>query len=206
MGIFDSIGNLFSGGGKYKNPANSAMPYLNQIPGQTQPYQQPWFDAGKAAIPGLTDQYNQAITNPGGKVNDIGQSYKESPGFKFALQQALNSINQKNAAGGMAGSPQNNQYDMELATNLANQDYNTWLDKALGIYGTGLSGQQHVSDEGQKSGQSMADMIAQMLAQQGNLAYTGQQNENQNNANKSSNMWNNIGKVAGAASAFIPFF
>ena len=53
--------NMFSG----KNPADSAMPYLNQIPGQTQQYQQPWYEAGKSQIPGLQDQYSQLMNDPG---------------------------------------------------------------------------------------------------------------------------------------------
>ena len=34
----------------------------------------------------------------------------------------------------MAGSPQHEQENMQLATNLGNQEYNGWLTKALGLY------------------------------------------------------------------------
>jgi len=74
--------NMFGG----KNPADSAMPYLNQIPGQTQKYQQPWLQAGQNQLPGLQDQYSQLMNDPGGRMNKIGESFKESPGFKFAMQ------------------------------------------------------------------------------------------------------------------------
>lgn len=190
--------DMFSGG---KNPADSAMPYLNQIPGQTQKYQQPYFEAGKSQIPGLQDQYGQLLNDPGGRMNKIGESFKESPGFKFAMQQALQGGNHAAAAGGMAGSPQHEQQNMQLATDLGNQEYNNWMKNALGEYNQGLQGSQGMANQGQQAGQSMADMIAQTLAQQGNLAFNGQQQQNQNKTD----MWGNILKGAGSLGAFNPW-
>lgn len=190
--------NLFSGG---KNPADSAMPYLTKIPGQTQQYQQPWFQAGQNMIPGLTDQYNQLMNDPSKRLNDIGAGYKESPGFKFAMQQALQGGNHAAAAGGMAGSPQHEQQNMQLANDIASQDYNKWLDNALGLYGQGLSGGQNISNQGQQSGQNIADMIAQTLAQQANLSFQGQAQRNQNQGD----LFGNIAKGAGSLAAFNPW-
>ena len=184
-----------------KNPADSAMPYLNQIPGQTQQYQQPYFDAGKSQIPGLQDQYSQLMNDPGGRMNKIGESFKESPGFKFAMQQALQGGNHAAAAGGMAGSPQHEQQNMQMATDLGNQEYGNWMKNALGMYGQGLQGSQGMANQGQQAGQSMADMIAQTLAQQANLSFNGQQQQNQNK----SDMWGNVFKGAGSLAAFNPW-
>lgn len=189
--------NMFGG----KNPADSAMPYLNQIPGQTQQYQQPWYEAGKSQIPGLQDQYSQLMNDPGGKMNKIGEDFKESPGFKFAMQQALQGGNHAAAAGGMAGSPQHEQQNMQMATDLGNQEYGNWMKNALGMYGQGLQGSQGMANQGQQAGQSMADMIAQTLAQQANLSFNGQQQQNQNK----SDMWGNIFKGAGSLAAFNPW-
>jgi hypothetical protein len=178
-----------------KNPAEAAMPYLNQIPGQTNQYQQPFFDAGKNALNPLQEQYSGLLDKPGDKLNQIGGSYQQSPGFQFALQQALAAGNHASAAGGMSGTPTDQFNQMQMATGLANQDYNKWMENALGLYGKGLSGEQGMAEMGQKSGQSMADMIAQTLAQQGNLAYNGQAQQNQNR----SDMFGNIAKLGGAA-------
>lgn len=188
---------MFSG----KNPADSAMPYLNQIPGETQQYQQPWYEAGKSQIPGLQDQYSQLMNDPGGKMNKIGEGFKESPGFKFAMQQALQGGNHAAAAGGMAGSPQHEQQNMQMATDLGNQEYGNWMKNALGMYGQGLQGSQGMANQGQQAGQSMADMIAQTLAQQANLSFNGQQQQNQNK----SDMWGNVFKGAGSLAAFNPW-
>jgi hypothetical protein len=189
--------NLFGG----KNPADAAMPYLNQIPGKTQQYQQPYFEAGKSQLPGLQEQYGQLLNDPGGRINKIGESFKESPGFKFAMQQALQGGNHAAAAGGMAGSPQHEQQNMQLATDLGNQEYNNWMKNALGEYNMGMQGSQGMANQGQQAGQSMADMIAQTLAQQGNLAFNGQQQQNQNK----SDMWGNVFKGAGSLAAFNPW-
>jgi hypothetical protein len=186
------LSNFFGGG---KNPADAAMPYLNQIPGQTQQYQQPWFDAGKNQLSGLQDQYGQLMNDPGGKMNDIGKSFQQSPGFKWAMDQALQGGNHAAAAGGMAGSPQHEQQNMQMATDMGNQEYNNWMKNALGMYGQGLEGSQGMANQGQQAGQSMSDMIAQTLAQQANLSFNGQQQQNQNK----SDMWGNAFKLGGAA-------
>jgi hypothetical protein len=192
------LSNLFHGG---RNSANAAMPYLNQIPGQTQPYQQPFFNAGTSQLPLQQNEYNSLINNPGGKLNQIGQSFHESPGFQFALQQALQGGGHAAAAGGMAGSPQHEQQNMGLATDLANQDYYNYLNGATGLYNAGLNGGQQLVQGGQQAGQNMSDTIAQQLAQQGNLAFQGQQQQNQNQ----SDLFGNIFHGVGALGAFKPF-
>lgn len=192
--------NLFGGGSD--NPADKAMPYLDKIPGATNPYHQPFFNAGTAALPGLQEQYGKLLSDPGGFSNNIGAGYKESPGFKFALQQALEAGNHASAAGGMAGTPAHQYQAMQDATGLANQDYNHWFDRTIGLYGAGLSGQQGLAGMGQQAGNSMADMIAQTLAQQGNLAFRGQEEENSQN----NSFLGGLGKIFGASlGAFNPF-
>jgi len=193
------LSNLFGGGGK--NPADAAMPYLNQIPGQTQQYYQPFFDAGKGAIGPLQEQYQKLLGDPGGWLNKIGEGYQQSPGFKSAMEQAMQAGGHAAAAGGMAGTNTDQFQRMKMATDLSNQDYNNYLQGALGLYGQGLSGEQGMAGMGQQAGNSMADMIAQTLAQQGNLAFQGQAQKNKNQ----SDMWGNIFKGAGSLAAFNPW-
>jgi hypothetical protein len=109
------LSNLFGGG---KNPADAAMPYLNQIPGQTNQYMQPFFQAGKDALNPLQDQYKNLLGDPGGFMNKIGGSYQQSPGFKAAMEQALTAGNHAAAAGGMSGTPTDQFNQMKMATDL----------------------------------------------------------------------------------------
>lgn len=187
------LSNLFNGEGN--NPADAAMPYLNQIPGQTKPYLDPFFNAGKSAIAPLQEQYSNLLGNPGDLMNKMGDSYQQSPGFQAAMKQALMAGNHAAAAGGMAGTPQSQYQQMQMATDLSNQDYGNWLSKVLGLYGQGLSGQQGMAGMGHQAGQSMADMVAQTLAQQANMTFRGQQEQNNMN-----NSWlSGAGRLGGAA-------
>ncbi len=192
------LSNQLGGG---KNPADAAMPYLNQIPGQTQQYYQPYFEAGKGTLPNLQGQYDQLLNNPGGKLNQMGQDFQQSPGFKYALQQALQGAGHAAAAGGMAGSPQHEQQNMGIANDMANQDYYNWLNHATGLYGQGLQGEQGLAGMGQQAGQNMGDMIGQTLSQQGNLAFQGQRQQNQTQ----NDLFSSVFKGAGSLAAFNPW-
>lgn len=180
-----------------KNPANAAMPYYGAIPGRTQPYQEPWFNAGKNMLPQLTGEYGNLMSDPGGRINKIGESYKESPGYRFAMQQALQGAGHAAAAGGMAGSPEHEQRNMQLSNDIASQDYNKWMSNALGEYNQGLSGGQNISGQGQQSGKEIADMIAHALAQQGILSYQGQSQSNQNRSDLIHSIAQALGSILG---------
>lgn len=192
MGLF--------GVGQGKSPSGEANKYLNQIPGQTGQFFNPYIDAGKSQLPGLQQQYGDIINNPGGKLNDIGSNFQQSPGFKFALEQALGAANRSAAAGGMAGSPASMQQNMGIATDLGNQDYYNWLNGATGLYGQGLQGSQGLAGMGAQSGNAQANMIAQMLAQQAQNAQAEQKAKNESQGSG----WGNIlGGIAKGAMAFI---
>lgn len=198
MAIFGS-GNIASGlgglGNPGKNPADAAMPYLDQISDKGGKPLQPYMDYGEKSLPVLQNQYESLINGPGKKLNSIGEDFQQSPGFKFALEQALGAANRSSAAGGMAGSPANQQESMTLATNLANQDYYNWLGGATGLYGKGLQGEEGMADRGANAGKSMSDLIAQQLSQQANLAYQG---EKQKNESSSANWGSIFGGIASA--------
>ena len=164
----------------FKNPADAASPYYSQIPQQTNQFYQPYFNAGTNALPGLEEQYGGLMNDPGGMLNKFGQSYQQSPGLNFAIQQALQGSGNAAAAGGMAGSPQHSQQNMQLASDIASKDYNNWLGQAIGLYNSGLTGQQGLANMGQQAGQQNADMISQALAAQANIAYNGQAAQNEN--------------------------
>jgi hypothetical protein len=198
-GLFSGLAGLF--GGKGKNPSDIANQSISQIPNSTAPYYAPWLGAGMQSSNQLQDQYGQLTGDPGGKFNQIGNSFHESPGFKFALQQALQGAGHAAAAGGMAGSPQHEQQNMGLATDLANQDYYNYMTGATGLYGQGLQGLQGMSQQGQQAGSSMADQIAQSLSQKGQYDYEGQAGKN---AAKSS-AWGNLGSGLGLLGAFLPW-
>lgn len=191
-GLLPGIASGFFGGG---DPSEAANKYIEQIPGRTQQYYDPYIQAGKGALPILQGQYGDLLNDPAGLINKIGAGYKESPGFKFALEKALAGGNRAFAAGGMGGSPAASNWGMETAQGLASQDYEKYLQHALSQYGLGLGGEEKMAGWGQQAGSSYADMIAQALAAQGKLAYEGEKSKN--------DFWPDI--FSGAAKA-LPFF
>lgn len=176
MGLFNSIDEALFG--RKRNPAEEANQYIKQIPGAVSGYYDPYIQAGQRQLPGLEEQYGQLMNNPGQRFNQIGSEFQQSPGFQFALQQALDAGNRSAAAGGMAGSPSNMQNNMQLATNMGLQDYYNWMGGATDLYKTGLGGGHQLYSQGQQAAGQMADQVAQALAQQGANAYGGAQSSN----------------------------
>lgn len=199
-GIAQAGGGLASVFGKgQKNPADVANKYISQIPGQTQQYYQPYMEAGKGAMGELQNQYKDLL---GGNVqNKLGESYKQSPGYQFALEQALAGGNNAAAAGGQLGIPAHEQRNMEIAQGLASQDYDKYLQNQMGLYGAGLQGNQGLNQQGFEANKEFADQLAQMLAQQGNYAFSGQTGQNQA---KQQGLSDILGGIGGAATSFVP--
>jgi hypothetical protein len=203
-GIGDFLGGWFMGGQNYPNPANAGMGYLNQIPGAMSPYFNPYISAGRGALgnlqgqygqlmsglPGLQSQYGQMMNNPGGVMNKIGSGFQQSPGYQFQVNQALNAANRASAAGGMLGSPQEQQNIAGTVNGMANQDYYNYLNHGMALYDQGLQGQQGLYDRGLQGEQGLNQMgygastdfgqsLGNNLMSQANLAYAGQANQNQ---------------------------
>lgn len=206
-GIFSGLGDLFSAGKlnkSYPNPATGAMPFLNNIAPILQKYLSPYASLGQSTLPTLQGQYaglmgegsplmgqyNSLMTNPGSVINSIGKSFQASPGYNFQVQQAQNAANNAAAAGGMLGSPQEQQNIAGTVNNLANQDYYNYLGHALGQYDTGLAGAQGMYNKGLggeeglnemgfQGANSLSNGLASALQSQASLSYAGQANENQ---------------------------
>lgn len=182
MGMLDSLTNYL-----YPSPANAGMPYLDQISGTMQKYEQPYINNGLNNYGQLQNSYSNLINNPTGMVNQIGQGYHQSPGYQFQLNQGEQGINNAAAAGGMLGSNQHQQQAGQLANNMANQDFYNYLNTNLGQYNNsmkmGMGGLQSFYDTGAGAGNDLANSLAQALMAQSNMAYQGQA---QQNANKGS--------------------
>lgn len=181
----------------YKNPADAAMPYLDQIPGTIKPYYNPYINAGKGALDTLTGQYDQLVKNPSAILASIGKNYQQSPGYGFNYNQSMNAANSAAASGGMLGTPAHQQEAATLASSLASQDYNDYISKALMAYFQGISGEQDLTHTGYGASNELANSLGNNLMNQGNMAYAGQQNQNQSQ----SDFWSSL---IGLGTAAIP--
>ncbi len=180
-GLGDMIGAGLTAYGMsdYHNPAGAANPYFNQIQQQLPGYFQPYMNAGSASLPILQQQYGQLLNNPAGLMNRIGSTFQASPGYKWQVGQAEDAVNNAASAGGMLGSPQEQQQMAQTVGNLANQNYYNYLNQGMGAYGMGLQGMGNLANLGYRASSSLGEDLANALMSQASLAYAGQQNQNE---------------------------
>lgn len=169
------LGNAFSN----KNPAKGAMKYLNQVPGVAQSYYDPYINAGKNALPTLQQQLQSLISNPTALMKMIGSQYQQSPGYQFEVDQATKAANQAAAAGGMAGSPAEQQALAEVIQGISSRDYNNFLNQGIGLYNQGLAGEEGINEMGYKATNNLVQQIIDSILSKAKLSYAGQVNKNE---------------------------
>lgn len=173
----------FFGDNDYEKDTNNI---LDKIPPELRQYLMPYINAGQGALPHLNDlssEYESMYKDPNAIISRIGAGYRQSPGYQWKLNQGENAINNAQAAGGMAGTAQHQQEAGQLAGNLADQDYQSYLDKALGLFTGGLSGrtgiEQGIFNTGAEASGSLAASLSKILQDQAQLRYQGGLNKNQ---------------------------
>lgn len=170
------------------NPADAAMPYLQQVPGTITPYYQPYVDAGNTALNTLMGQYSTLLTNPEAIMQLLGGSYQQSPGYQYNYNSAMNGVNNAAASGGMLGTPAHESEAANAAYGVSNQDYYNYLDHMFKLYGMGLSGEEGINQMGYQASNSLAQALGQNLNSEAGLAYAGQMNQNKSEAD----LWNSL--------------
>lgn len=169
-------GQLFGG----RDPYAAASGELGKIPGMLQQYFDPYVQAGKWALPQLYGQYGALLQDPGAKMAQMGAGFQESPGFEFQRQQAIEAANRAAAAGGMAGTPEEQQQVAQTSTQLANQDYYNYLNHVMNLYQQGLGGTAGLGQMGLQAATGLGEDLASIMEAQaqmaaGSAAYGGQQ-------------------------------
>jgi hypothetical protein len=200
-GIASGLAALFGAGGK--NPADAGMGYLNQVPGATSQYTNPYLNAGKQATGVLQGEYGKDINDPNAQYNKFAQGYEESPGYKFSVDQATKGANQAAAAGGMLGSPAEQQELSKVIQGLSSQDFEQFLSHIMGIYGQGISGQQGMFNTGAQTANNMAQSAQSNLNNQAQLAYQGQASQNQAQGGGFNQLINGIGSALPSLLSYI---
>lgn len=169
------LGGLF--GGNSDKGYKKAQGYLNQMGPMLQQQYNPYIQAGQQQLPQLQQQYGNLMNNPGAVQQQLGQGYQQSPGYEFQLQEALNAINQANAAGGMLGTAAHQRQAGGVGQGLANQDYWNYYNQNANLFGQGLQGAQGLYNTGYDASNQLAGGMGNVLGSQANLAYTRGQNK-----------------------------
>ena len=141
-------------GSRRDNPANAARPYLDQAMNtQTQ-----YVNRGQGASDQLYDQQSRMAADPNAYYNEIAKNYQQSDNFKQQLAEGLGAAGNSAAAGGMRGSPMDQDYSAKLAAHLQGEDFQKWYQNVMGIHSQGQAGQQHTADTGFMASGNQADI------------------------------------------------
>ncbi len=195
-GLGAAGGGLFNYFNPGKNPATNASNTIGQIPGQTKQYYQPYMDAGKGALSDLQNQYKDLLS--GGKQNQLGESFKEGPGYQYALKNALGAGTNASAAGGMLGTPMHQEQNMGIAEDLAGKEFQKYMQNQMGLYGQGLTGEEGLNNQGFQANQDYANQLANVLGQQAAYGYEGQKGQNAGKSSALGNIFSGLGMAGGA--------
>lgn len=188
------LSDFFKGG---KNPADAAMPYINQIPGMEKGYYDPYINRGNEASNTLSPQFNQMGTDPAAFLEKLMGKYEPSRGYQLQKDEALKSAGNTAAAGGMRGSLNDISNEARITDTLMGNDMQQWLQNVLGINKTGLEGLQHTADQGFNASGALAGDLSNVLGTQAGLAFNGQANQNKSQSDLLSGLMKALGGVAG---------
>ncbi len=195
-GAGQAAGGLWNLFGKQNNPADVANKRIGQIPGQIEPYYQPYMQAGQGA---LSDLQNQNKGLLGGDIqNKLGESYKQSPGYKARLQDAMRLSAGQSARGGMSGTPAETDEFIKTNDKYSSEDYDKYIQNQMNLYGLGYGGEQGLNNQGFEANKGMADAWGNVLGQQGAYDYAGQAGKNLNKSQGLNNLFSGLG-TAGAS-------
>lgn len=183
MGMFD-----FLSSGSKGNAASAGMPYLNQIPQVGEKYLSPYVNQGLQAGQNVQGQYEGMTNDPYAFLQQIMQQYKPSEGYNMKQDQMLKAAGGAAAANGLSGTMGDQQNRAEMVQSLMGSDMQDFINQIMGIYGTGLQGQQHTADQGYGASGQMADYLGSNLGQQAGMAYGGKQSS----LNNQSGLFNSL--------------
>lgn len=200
--IGGAIGGTLGGaiGGKPKagpNPANSAMPYLNQIPGVGREGYQPYVDQGQRQGNMLEGQFGRMSQDPTAFLNALIQGYKPSEEYGFKSNLLSKDLSNTAASGGYLGGQNHQMQQAELINGLLSGDMQKFLENVLGIQNSGQQGAQHQADQGFQASTGLADYLGNNLTQQAGLRYHGQAQQNTNKQASSNALLNFLGQAGG---------
>ena len=165
------LSKLFGGG---RNPADAAMPYLNQIPGVAHQGYDPYVNAGRTASGKTQGAYEGLMNDPSGFIDNLMKNYKTSEGYNFQKDILGKEMSNTAAAGGIAGTPLDQMNQAQGVQGLLSKDMQQYLSNVLGRYDTGLKGEEGIAGRGYDASGKLTDALGGALNQQGGLAFQGQ--------------------------------
>ena len=173
---------------------DAANQYLNQIPGVGHQGYDPYINAGMDASGRTKNKYEELMSDPTAFINKLMEGYKPSEGYQFQKDQLTKELSNTAAAGGVAGTPMDQLNQGEQIQGLLGKDMQQFLQNILGVFNTGLEGEEGIASRGYDASKNLTDLLGGALNQQGGLAFQDQQQKNKNK----NDLWSMFGKALGA--------
>lgn len=171
---FDVIGttkNIFSG----QSGFDAANPYLESAMEEIKKYMGPYHDIGMGVAPDLQNEYMKLMSDPAAMLEYFMSGYEPSKEYQYKQEQMGQAAANTAAAGGMRGSPLDQQHQQEITSALLNADMQKYLGNISGIYNQGLQGNQGLYNTGFGAASGMSGDLANILGSQSTLAYNASQ-------------------------------
>jgi len=192
------LNNLFGGGNK-NNPNDAANKYIDQIPGEAHNTYDPYINQGKESGQNAHDAFEEMMKDPQGFINKIMGGYNESDQYKYQKEKLGTAMSNTAAAGGIAGTPLDQQNQGEAIQKLLSADQQQWLQNVLGRYDTGLTGEQGEATRGYDASGKLNDITTSNLNQKGTNAFNDAQQKNSDKSALISALVKALGGAAGGA-------
>jgi hypothetical protein len=169
MGFLESLGNAVFGGGSDASAAQ--MEYYKKIQPMLEGYYNPYIQQGQNAGDKYRQNLDVMMANNGKDfVNDIYNSYQESPAYKFAAGQATTAANNAAAAGGTLGTGAHQAQLADYIQGLSSRDQADYFNRIMGNYNQGMAGYQGIMNQGYNATNALAGGVTQNMQDMGALA------------------------------------
>jgi len=196
------MGLFHSNSSKYANPADSAMPYLQEIPGTVSPYYNPYINLGKGAARVSAPIYYNMATNPQGYYNDIMSGYQPSDQYQYNQQQLMGQQQAAAASGGFTGTSYDQMQQAQGTQGLLSQDEQQYYNNVTGAQNRGLNAGMDYFNTGYNASNTLANMLGQNLAAEAGLSYQGTAFEDQMQAQQAQNRMGLLGTTLGVTGGY----
>lgn len=117
--------------------SKKALKFQKKMYRQSRRDMEPWLEAGKQALATMQ--------------GELGDSYEESEGYKFAVQEGEKAALSNLSALGMSNSGQALKALTQYRMGLASQDYGTWYNRQAGLAGAGQTQSSNLASLGQNA-------------------------------------------------------
>lgn len=148
---------------------------------QNQTNIQPFLDLGGSAIGRLMQLQNGDTS-----------AFTNDPGYQFSLDQALESVRNRGAAGGNFGGGGTTSDLLRVATGLAGQQYGDYFNRQFNLAGLGQNAAAGAGSAALSTASNIGNLLTTNAQNQGNAAI--------NSANAWSNFGSQLGQLGGYAS------